>query len=205
MIDVSDDDIVVQRRASDGRFLLFTSTDLPESCPIPWWGAVIDTGGDGHGMLVRLDERSGPEGWTALDLLAVVHARALAEDARRPGVLAGEVARHAAAAIAVETERSGAAWPSAVAFRQDGRASPYAWTVAALGPFELPLCPDPESIDEGVTPEQLLIVLDQLLTDAGRAFPRQRRLGDCRRHVAAALVAEIGRVAAVRRAGDPVP
>jgi hypothetical protein len=198
MIDIPDDDIVALRHTSAGRFILFTSTDLPAACPIPWWGATVDTGGDGHGLLVRLDERSGPEGWTALDLLAVARGRAVAEDARRGGILAAEIARHLAAAIGIEAARGGAV-ARAIAFRPGGMPSPYPWTVAARDAFELPLCPDPESRDEGIAPEALLIVVEQLLADAGRAFPRERRLRDARRHVTAAIATEVARVMAARR------
>jgi hypothetical protein len=79
-----------------------------------------------------------------------------------------------------------------------GPASPYPWTVATQAGFDLPLCPDPESRDEGVTPEQLLIVLDQLTHDAARAIPYLPALWQCRGHVKAALSAEARRLAAVR-------
>ena len=61
-----------------------------------------------------------------------------------------------------------------------------------------PLCPDRASRGEGVTPEQLLIVLDQLLHDAARAMPPVRDLWAARRHVASALAAERRRLDAVR-------
>ena len=90
-----------------------------------------------------------------------------------------------------------------VTFMAGDLASPYAWTVARCGEFHLPLCPDPESRGEGVTPEQLLIILDQLLHDACRAFPHARPLWVSRRHVAAALKAEVRRVAAARGESGP--
>jgi hypothetical protein len=85
-----------------------------------------------------------------------------------------------------------------VAFRPGGLPSPYPWSVASQGEFHLPMCPDPESQDEGVTPEQLLLVLDQLLHDAARALPYRVDLWQAHGHVAAALAAEVRRLAAVR-------
>jgi hypothetical protein len=53
-------------------------------------------------------------------------------------------------------------------------------------------------MEEGVTPEQILIVLDQLWNDAARAIPYLPGLWQCRGHVSAALAAEARRLAAVR-------
>jgi hypothetical protein len=70
MIDINDTDIVVTRRASDGRFVIFASTDVKPDWPLRWRTVVADTGGDGFGFLVRLDKDAAPEGWTARQLLA---------------------------------------------------------------------------------------------------------------------------------------
>ena len=92
MIDVNESDIVITRRTSTGRAVLFTSTDVqpdwPLRCPCgwAWWprGAIAVTAGDGFGLLVRLDADAAPEDWTARQLLAVAGARMAAENQRRP-------------------------------------------------------------------------------------------------------------------------
>jgi hypothetical protein len=204
MIDINDADIVATRHTADGRFVIFTSTDVQPGWPLRWWTAVADTGGDGFGIPVRLDGAAAPAGWTARQLLAVTRARMLAESERQSRAIT-------AAAIASLDLATAAGWgrvePVArddpVAFATGDGASPYAWTVARCGELHLPLCPDPESRGEGVTPEQLLIILDQLLHDACCAFPQARPLWACRRHVAAALKAEARRVAATRGESGP--
>ena len=200
MIPVRDEDIVVSRRTGDGRFVLFTSTDVQPGWPLPWWGVVADTGGDGFGLLVRLDDAAAPTGWTGRQLLHVVRHR-LAEEAGRGqgGPAAASVeALDLAAACRWERAGPGAKGDAGVTFRPGAGPTAYAWTTAACGPFELPLCPDPAGREEGVTPEQLLIILDQLLHDAARALPHMRDLWAARRHVAAALAAEVRRLEAIR-------
>lgn len=70
--------------------------------------------------------------------------------------------------------------------------------MAKCGAFSLPLCPDPESHDEGITPEQLLIILDQTLLEWSRKAPYIRRVWTLRKAVKDALVAEAARVQAAR-------
>jgi hypothetical protein len=192
MIDVNESFIVITRRTSTGRTVLFTSTDVLPGWPIRWWGAIADTGGDGFGLLVRRDEGAAPEGWTARQLLAVARARMVAANRRRSSP--------ATAAAITRLDLAGAgcriARDDPVTFEPAGVASPYPWTIARCGEFHLPLCPDPEGLEEGITPEQLLIVLDQLLHDATGTFPHARDVWACRRHVAAALAAEVRRVSA---------
>jgi hypothetical protein len=194
MIDVNESDIVIARRTSRGRTVLFTSTDVLPDWPIRWWGVIADTGGDGFGLLVRLHTSAAPEGWTARQLLAVAQARMAAENQRRPSAasvaaiahldLASTRCRHSARRLARDDP---------VAFELGGEPSPYPWTVARCGEFHLPLCPDAAGLEEGITPEQLLIILDQLLHDATRAFPQARDVWACRRHIATALAAEVRR------------
>ncbi len=200
MIPVRDGDVVVSRATSDGRFVLFTSTDVMPGWPLPWWGVVADTGGDGFGLLVRLDEDSAPAGWTARQLLLVVRSRLASEAARHALVITGDAvaALDRAAACRWEIEPPGTAADAALAFITVDDASPYPWTVAICQEFALALCSDPESRGEGVTPEQLLIVLDQLLRDAARARPHVRAVWEAGRHIAAALAAEVRRLGAVR-------
>ncbi len=151
-------------------------------------------------MLVRLDERAAPTGWTALQLLLVVRHRLAAEGERQPSQAAGDAVAALDRAAAVMLERISATSSATVdvAFHPGGIPSPYPWCVASQGEFDLALCPDPESQDEGVTPEQLLLVLDQLLHDAARALPYRVDLWQAHGHVAIALAAEVRRLAAVR-------
>ena len=198
MIDISPADIVLTRQATTGRFVIFTSTDVRPTWPLRWWGVVADTGGDGFGLLVRLNGLAAPEGWTTRQLLAVARARAAEECERRATDLAVAVLECTDKAVAafgkpaLPTEAD-----APVEFERGDQPSPYSWTVARCGAFRLPLCPDPPGQGDGIAPEQLLIILDQLLLDATRAIPHSRALWVTRRHVAGALAAE-----ALRAAGD---
>ncbi len=202
MIDIALADIAAERHTSDGRFVLFTKTDLPAGSALPWWGVTFDTGSDGHGILVRLDARTRVGGWTALNLLSVARARSIAEASHGGGMVTGRIASDISTASSIEARRSGQiSLSGSVRFASDGRPSPYGWTAARLGGSVLPLCPDPEGIEEGVTLEQLLIVLDQLYTDAAARLPRDRALGLARHPVVAALAAEVRRVTWLRQQG----
>lgn len=168
MIDIRDEDIVRRREASDGRFVLFTRTDLPERMALPWYGVVLDTGGDGLGILVTLDPVG--DAWSAGDLLDVAQSRALERLRHRPDEAGVEVVRSLAEAgtlLGRYTERR-------VRFEPGPVASPYPWTEAFLGEHRLPLCPGADDRDEGVTLEQLVGVLDQVFADA-RVAPDRRR------------------------------
>lgn len=206
MIDVNEADIVATRRTSGGRFLLFTSTDVQPGWPVRWWGAVADTGGDGLGLLVRVDELAAPEGWTARQLLMVALERMGAECERSASGACCAAFAHLELALSLcrgRGEREARDDP--VSFEPGGDASPYAWTVARCGGHALALCPDPEGKGEGVTPEQLLIILDQLLGDAVKAMVADRQLWACRRHVASALAAEVRRAEEARAEPGPPP
>ena len=203
MIDIDPNDIVVARRAS-GRFVIFTSTDVRPAWPLRWWGVVADTGGDGFGFLVRLDGDAALDGWTARQRLAVARRRAAAEGELHPSAATAAAVADLDLAAASLGELGGrAARDDPVTFVPASEPSPYGWTVARCDGFHLPLCPDPESLGEGVTPEQLLIVLDQLMLDATRAFPHALGIWACRRRVAAALAAEGRRAVAARSGGTP--
>ena len=166
MIDIPDTDIV-HRLDVDGRFLLFTNTDLPPGHPLTWWGVTFDTGGDGHGLLLV----PGPtdlDAWTGLTLLEVLLLRTEAELNRRLGPLAANLHTSLRRAIRLETERLGKSAPPPPKLCPGGE-GPYGWTIARRGPHLLPLCPDPESRAEGITPLQLLFALAQLYDDATNA------------------------------------
>ena len=151
MIDLDPREIIATRHADDGRFVIFSSAGVTAGWPLPFWGVVADTGSDGHGLLVRLDAMVACDGWTVPQLLTVVHARLAAEHARSADGAAGAALACLDQALAVYADVPAASSP-AVTFEPGDPASPYPWTVARCGPFTLPLCPDPESRGEGVTP-----------------------------------------------------
>lgn len=200
MIPVRDRDVVVARTTTDGRFLLFTSTDVQPGWTLPWWGVVVDISGDAFGLLARLDEDAAPSGWTARQLLLIARKQLAAEAER----CATAITRDAVAALdraadcRWEMTSPAASAGASIEFLAGAEASPYHWTAAVCGEFELRLCPDPQSRGEGITPEQLLIVIDQLLRDAARARPHVRGVWEAGRHVTAALAAEVRRLEAVR-------
>lgn len=197
MIDINEDDIVLARTASNGAWVVFTKTDLPEGCPISWWGVALDIGGDAHGILVRLDDRYGPEGWTSTDLLQVVVARAKAERHRRFPPSDGDQYQHLRLALlAMQARHKTKTTPSS--FQPGPLPSVYPWTVTVQADRTLQLCPDPASQEEGVSPEQVLIVLDQLLADSIKALPFDRSLRAAHLHVQAALDLEVQRVVRCR-------
>lgn len=194
MLDISAADITGIRYAF-GRYVLFTSTDVQPDWPLPWWGVIADTGGDGFGLLVRLNADTAPAGWTARQLLTVAKARMAEENRRCPTEATHAALVHldyAAAAL-----RRPARQDDPVTFEPGREPSPYAWTVARYGEFHLPFCPDSEGLEEGITSEQLLIILDQLMLAATTCRVRSlvRDYWVCRRHVAAALAAEVRRCA----------
>jgi hypothetical protein len=199
MIPERNEDVVAERRTADGRWVLFTSTDVQPHWPLRWWGAVCDTGADGFGLLVRLDEAAAPTGWTALQLIEVARRR-LAAEGERLSLPATRQAVEALGQAAVTMGRiSATSGPEApVSFRAGAAPSPYPWTVASQGGFDLALCPDPESREEGIAPEQLLIVLHQLLHNASRPGWNSPALWQALGCVSAALSAERRRLATVR-------
>jgi hypothetical protein len=200
MIAVRDEDVVLTRRTGDGRFVLFTSTDMKPEWTLPWWGVLADTGADAYGILVRADALAAPSGWTARQLLLVARTRLAAEGERCPLPATRDAVAALDQALACRWERGAPSGKdgTSLSFRPGGAASPYPWTVATQEGFDIPLCPDPESREEGVTPEQILIVLDQLTHDAARAIPYLPALWQCRGHVKAALSAQTRRLAALR-------
>lgn len=206
MIDIRKADIVLTRLASDGRFVIFTSTDARPSWPVRWWGAVADTKGDGFSLLVRLDQQAASAGWTARELLAIARARLAAElDRTASPATAAALACLDLAAGTFRAPLGEAECGDPVTFHPGGEVSPYPWSIARCGDYHLPLCPDPIGDEEGITLEQLLIVLDQLLHDAARAYSFERGLWVCRRHVSAALALEVRRVTDARSLGPPAP
>lgn len=193
MIDIDDGDIVLVRSTSAGRFLLFTSTDVQSGWPLPWWGVVLDTGGDGVGILVRLDETAAPHGWTARQLIAVALASANASAGHIPDPSAADVAWHVAAAAISAGNPLGDELTDLVTFVPGPDPAARGWLVARCGDTSLPLVAGWAGSDEGITPEQLLILVDQLLCDAAKIRPREIWIWPTRRHIRAALAAEMRR------------
>jgi len=199
MIHINDDDIVLRRDTSDGRFLLFTSTDLPAGCALPWSGVMIDTGGDGHGLSVRLDPDPTGEAWSAGILLHAAVARAKAEEERRLAPLAVEIGHHLHLALGAERRRLGGTSTGGVSLGAGPPNSVYPWTVAIHGRHHLPFCGDAEGRKDGVAMEQLLMVLEQIFTDAKVPIQHQRWVVIARDHLVAAIAAERRRVQHLRQ------
>jgi hypothetical protein len=196
MIDLDDKDILLTRRDAAGRFVIFTTTDVQPSWPAPWWVAVLDTGGDGIGVPVRLDRTAAPDGWTARQLIEVAMARAEAEvaagGARDVRAVASLMIHLAAALRAARQSPVGPVPAAPITFEAGSEASRFGWTVARCGEHALPFCPDAGGVGEGVTLEQVLIVLDQLFQDGVVGRSLEAWLWRAKRHVALALAALSG-------------
>jgi len=190
-------DTVEFLKAADGRRVAFVATDLLPGWPLRFWGFVADCGGPGRDILVRLDTLTANDGWTVRQLLAVAQARLAAEYARSGGGAAEALVRCLERAVdaylEVRTEP-----PSSLVFEPGEEASPYPWTVARCGGFAIPLCPDPESRGEGLTPEQLLMILDRALSEWFRISPHRRRVWEARHAIREALGIEARRARAPR-------
>ncbi|MGC2855905.1 hypothetical protein ACM64Y_10560 [Novispirillum sp. DQ9] len=182
MIAIPEEDIVARRRTADGRFVLFTRTDLPAGWALPWYGVQMDTGGDAVGLLVGLEPATGV--WSLQDLLLVAHARALAERDHHHG--AG--IRTAASRLSYAA-RAGSGHRTRVRFLPGPLPSAFPWTIAALGEHCLPFCADARAPEDGVTLAQGLVVLDQLLADAVLPAHRQPLFRLLHADVRAALAA----------------
>ena len=202
MIDFDEKSIIATRRTADGeRFALFTNADVPPFWEQRFWTVVLDTGSDGFGLPVRYGTvSSAPVGWSLRQLVLVVQARMALEHARMPE--GGALAVLEALGRAVRQMQAGEQLGAGVEFCPGGQSSPYRWTVARAGELSLALCPDPESRQEGLTPELLLIVLDEALRDWTNRAPYLRRLWAMRDAVREALAAEIRRVRLARMVAD---
>jgi hypothetical protein len=198
MIDLADDMIVHRVDTGDGRFLLFHRVDLKPFAKLPFSGIVLDTGGDGLGIALSLDPDPSGEAWSALDLLTIALARAEAEQHRRLGPLVADVADHLVRAVACERQRQDGQASAAIDFVPGILPSPYPWADAWRGPHVLPFCPDPESRQEGITPEQVLMAIRQIFADATVPPGQQRLRVRIVDHLGHALDGERRRVARVR-------
>ncbi len=192
MIDVSDEDVIVERRTSGDRFALFCKTDLPAGYLLDWWSVMADLGGDAEAFLVRLDETTGDQGWTLLSLLNLAAARCLAEGKVNRSSLTKEAARHLEKAVALEIERRGGlAEVGELVFDLLDPTEEWPWLAAEFGD-EGTICFTASLTGEegdGHTLELILLVIDQLVKDAGRALPEQGQFGGMAIHVSRALEA----------------
>ena len=208
MTDAPHPDVVALRRDRAERYALFLRTNLPPRSVLPWWLARLDHGsGKVRTIRVRLDEHAGRDDcWTARDLAHLLALRQQAEAKRRPGPMPLQSAYHLLELSKVLDARSGVAAAPQILLLPGAAPSPYAWAVAMLGDQEdnrILLCPDPLGRQEGVSPELLLHVLDQLLADAALAFPADAVLGLASSHATTALRCEVARLAHQRRRPQP--
>ncbi len=190
-------DNVAWHKTSTGRAVALVTADLVPGRPLRLWGAVVEMA-DG-GVFLRLASLGPFDGWTMAQLLAVALARFEAEQAHSGEPVLAEIVRHLDRAAAVHREpQAGWAVPP-VAFEPappGGVASPFPWTLARTGSFTIPLCPDAEARQRGVTPEQLLAVIEMALSSWLPATPWRRSCWEARRAVQAALALEVRRAMA---------
>ncbi len=202
MIDIDETSIAAGRRTADGeRFALFSGAGVQAFWGQKFWVAVLDTGGDGFGLPVRYGTVcTAPSGWSLRQLICIAQARAALEYARVPEGGALEVLQ--ALGRAIRLLQANEPLGNGIDFGPGALATPYRWTVARCGDLAIELCPDPESRDEGIVPEQLLIVADEALRDWAERAPYISRLWTCRNAVREALAAEIRRVRLARLVAD---
>jgi hypothetical protein len=201
-------DTVLRRLTSDGRAVVFVATDLIPGRPVRLWGALAETGRGG--VFIRLGILGVRDGWSSTELLAVALARFEAEVARTGETAVAEIVRSLELAAATYREPLGDEPVLPISFEAvTGVASPYAWTLARAGLFSIPLCPDPEGQQEGVTPAQLLAVLDLAMTAWLPVTPWRRSCWLARNAVREALTIEskraLAREMAASAAGAQAP
>jgi hypothetical protein len=154
-------------------------------------------GADGGAAFIRLGLLGANDGWSIGQLLVLARARFAAELARAGGAEVEAIIRCLDRAAAVHREALDDEPVPPVAFEPGANPSPYPWTLARAGLFSIALSPDPEGRGEGVTPEQLLVVLDLALSAWLPVTPWRRRCWEARRAVREALAIETGRAAGV--------
>ena len=190
-------DNVAWRTTSTGRNVALITTDLIPGRPLRLWGAAVEIA-DG-GVFVRLAICGLYDGWSVTQLLVVVLARFEAELAHSGEPALAEIVRHLEHAAAVHREPQERDIVPPVSFEPappGGVASPFPWTVARAGQFSIALCPDAEARQRGVTPEQLLAVIELVLTSWLPITPWRRSAWQARHAVRAALALEAARAKA---------
>ncbi|CAH2603735.1 conserved protein of unknown function [Rhodovastum atsumiense] len=207
MPEIPPKDIIATRQDHVGRFAVFHQPGPNIVAPLPWQAIALDIGNDDTITIqVRLDERHEPgaPAWTARDLLRVALGRQLTEGDRSGDALARTSASHLASALVALQRRLGLPPAPSIAVAPGPHRSVYAWTVATLpGVGSLQLCPGFRGDGEGVTPELLLHVLDQLLADAANGIRSDLHLREAAQRVGDALAAEVARMRAVCGPAQP--
>ncbi|MDJ0390860.1 hypothetical protein QMO56_22345 [Roseomonas sp. E05] len=198
MTDAPHPDVVALRRDLAGRYALFTRTNMPAGCLLPWHLAVLDAGAGTQATLrLGLDENTGPGGaWSARDLAGVARHRQQAEARRKPNLLALQSADHLEKVVEILGARPGQPMAAPLSFRPGDAPSPYPWDIAQRGGAvrsPLVLCSDPDGRSTGITASLLLLVLDQLLIDAALARPADNLVGLASSHATTALRCEVAR------------
>lgn len=170
MIHIDNEEVVGVAHDVTGRFVIFHRTDLPAGFSLPWWAVCLDTGGDGAGILVRPTAASAGDGWTAAELLHVAVSRAFAEvnAGKRRGACAGFLS------LALRAHGDNANFAS-VTFSRGAERTGLPWLVASVRGHDLNFCPDADGKAEGITLDQILVVLDRLHRDWRSAPPAARR------------------------------
>ena len=190
-------DTVAWRTTSAGRNVVLVGTDLLPARPLRLWGAAVEI--SEGGAFIRLASLGPFDGWSLSQLLAVALARFEAEQAHSGEPALAEIVRHLDRAAAVHREpQDGWAVPP-VSFEPappGSAVSPFPWSVARAGQFSIQLCPDAEARQRGVSPEQLLAVIEMVLTSWLPITPWRRSCWEARREVHAALALESARAKA---------
>jgi hypothetical protein len=196
--DGSGRDNVAWRATSAGRNVALISTSLIPGRPLRLWGAAVEVAGGG--AFIRLAILGPYDGWTTGQLLAVALARFEAEQAHNLGEpILAEIVHHLDRAAAMHREpQDGWAVPP-VSFEpapSSSPASPFPWSLARAGQFAIQMCPDAESRQRGISPEQLLVVIEMALSAWLPITPWRRSCWQARREVRAALALEAERARA---------
>ncbi|WBO58045.1 MULTISPECIES: hypothetical protein [unclassified Acidocella] len=190
-------DNVAWRTTSAGRNVALLTTDLIPGRPLRLWGAAVETS-DG-GAFVRLAKLGPYDGWSIGQLLAVALARFEAEQAHSGEAVVAEIVRHLDRAAAMHREpQDGWAVPP-VSFEPappGSPASPFPWSLARAGRFSIQMCPDAEARQRGVSPEQLLLLIELALSSWLPVTPWRRTCWQARRAVRVALALEAERASA---------
>ena len=182
---------------SAGRNVVLVGTDLLPGRPLRLWGAAVETS-DG-GAFIRLAILGPFDGWTVTQLLAVALARFEAEQAHSGEAVLAEIVHHLdrAASVHREPQDGWAVPPVSFELAPPGSpASPFPWSLARAGQFSIALCPDAEARQRGISPEQLLVLLEMALGSWLPVTPWRRSCWEARREVRAALALETQRARA---------
>jgi len=197
-------DTVLSYLTSDGRVVTFLATALIPGRPLRLWGALVETSGlpgrgRGGGVFIRLSILGPYDGWSVTQLLAVALARFEAELAHSGSPELAEMVRNLERAAAVHREAQEGEPVPPVSFEPASAGTadtPFPWTVARAGLFSIPMCPDLVGRQRGVTPEQLLAVVEMALSAWLPVTPWRRSCWEARRAVREVLAMEARRMGA---------